>query len=147
MSIKIHIPKGEPREKGPVAEDSLEEPAETVVNLPKYQQAKPNDLSKLEHSICSSKSKYTLSGDDMNSNISFDSGNLSAYRRVSHLQGNDLEKEIDFEHTGACGTPKKNTSFIRNYYYNNETNNNFSSERVICEELSSARKKMSGNKK
>lgn len=146
MSITIPIPKGHPREKTPALEDSLEEPADTIVNLPKHQQAKPNDLSKFEQSICSSKSKYTLSGDDMNSNLSFDSGCMSYRRTVTLPAGNDQEKEIDFEHTANYSTPKKNSSYVRNYYYN-ENNTNFSSERVICNELSSARKKMSAENK
>jgi hypothetical protein len=95
----------------------------------------------------SSKSKYTLSGDDMNSNMSFDSGCMSYRRTITLPAGSDLEKEIDFEHSSNYSTPKKNSSYVRNYYYNNETNNNFSSERVICDELSSARKKMSAENK
>ncbi len=145
MSIKIIIPRSGGEESVPEGvEEALENPS---INVPKHSQAKSNDLSKLENSICSS--KYTLSGDDMNSNLSIDSNFFVNGKIFNNYNSNaDLEKEIDIEISQEkISTPQKNQSYSKNFYVNNETNNNFSSERVICEELNNAHDKMYRNKK
>lgn len=145
MSIIIHIPKttNDSFKDKAVNEDSVnvDENLETdSINIPKIKQAKANDLSRLEVSMYSS-NKYTLSGDEMVSNLSIEIGYMNG--RIS--MSND-EKEIEIETRNVIYiTPKKiNKSFNsksiceKNFYnttQNNESGNNFSSERVLCEEL------------
>ena len=152
MSIIIHISKGHcesstskdrsPNEDSICMDDNYDN---VSINLPKHNQAKPNDLSKFEGSAHTS--KYSVSGDDL-SHLSLDS--MIYPRNSFYNQNNQNEEEIEIENRGGKYTTpeKKSSSFYINNYYNNETNNNYSSERVICEELNFASKNMreSGNK-
>ncbi len=147
MSIIIHIPRIQTEDsinnktrQADLESVNLEEQNEVIsINLPKYKQAKANDLSKFEVSICSS--KYTLSGDEMTSNLSFDS-NVFPNSNRSHY--NDVEKELEIENKNIkyITTPVKKKS-ESNYFHNYENNK---SERVIYEEINKA-EQMNENKK
>jgi hypothetical protein len=141
MSITIHIPRSEKAEGED--QDAADEMVENIsVNIPKQSIAKANDLCNFKNSFCSP--KYSVSGDEINSNISFDS---NFFRRgiifTNYLTN---EREIDIE-VPEDKILQKNTSYCKNFYVNNETNNNFSSERVLCEELNNAHEKITQNKK
>lgn len=148
MSIIIHIPKistdkSFQSKEHQTNEDSnnIDEYNDTVsINLPKFKQAKSNDLSKLEVSVASS--KYTLSGDDMVSNLSFESNfYLQAVTNSFHIH-NEVEKEIEIDGKNIryITTPvkKKSTSDFSYKYQETNTGHYFSSERVIYEEFNRA---------
>lgn len=137
MSIIIHIPKANTQnDKDRVHSDmcvDVEEGNDVVsINLPKFTQAKPNDLSKFEHNLDSS--KYSHSSQDRISNLSFESQFIYPGRTSITLQ-NDFEKEIeiDTKNLHQIATPVKKSS--RPFIYYLDTGNNFSSEQVIYEEI------------
>ncbi len=143
MSITIHIHRNEKVDGDEGESDEIVD--EVSINLPKKTAAKSNNLSNLENSITSS--KYSISAEEIISNLSFDSNFFNSGRIFpqSNLQ-KISEKEIDLEITEEK-IHERNSTFSKNYYVNNETNNNFSSERVICEELNNAHEKMNRNRK
>jgi hypothetical protein len=81
MSIVLHVSKLSDKDDTCEVSESI-----NAINLPRYLNPHKNDLTALEISIASS--KYTLSGDDMTSNLSFESQGGKA------KQSNDLENEI-----------------------------------------------------
>jgi hypothetical protein len=137
MSITIHIPRSEKTD----TEEQDEEMGENIsVNIPKESTAKPNNLSNLKNSVSSS--KYSLSGDDMNSNLSFDSNFFQRAKIFTNYTTNEREVDIELAEDKIL---HKNLSYSKIFYVNNETNNNFSSERVLCEELNNAQEKIKQN--
>jgi hypothetical protein len=120
MSIIIHIPRVS-NDRSIYNPDNLDETVQDDdsperINLPHRRDIKPNDLSKLEVSKASS--KYTLSGDDMISNISLDSnlyynGRKSLIEVENTFGAESLEKEIVIDSRGSIsrstkfGSPRK----------------------------------------
>lgn len=96
------------------------------INIPRQSKAKANDLSRFEVSITTSKN--TLSGDDMLSNLSFDSHVI-----INGRNSNVTENEIIME--DASNIRKLSTT----------QDMNVSTERVICEEMNKAEKNKSDN--
>jgi hypothetical protein len=85
MSIILHVSKLTDNNSKEDICDVTE--STNAVNLPRNLYPNRNDLSALEISIVSS--KYTLSGDDMLSNLSFESHGVNTSK-----QTNDIEGEI-----------------------------------------------------
>jgi len=106
------------------------------INIPKHSQVNANDLSKFEVSMSS---KCSFSGDDMTSNLSYDSNYISPR---GYNNQNELEKEIEIGNVNHIATPvkKKQDKTASGYNYTNK--NNFSSERVIYDEINKAAEQM-----
>lgn len=152
MSIIIHIPKSKKSGSDSIYNKNKESDSSSIdheiqnevlsINLPKHKQAKSNNLSNLEVS-----SKYELSCDDKNSNLSFDSNYFVNNNRNNNNNSNtprkELEKEIEIEHINVnyITTPEK-----KSYESDNRRNSSINLERVICDELNKA-EQMENNKK
>lgn len=150
MSIIIHIDSPQNKEKFTYQEDSL--PCDenvTTINLPKLNNAKSNDISKLEVSINSSKysknskySKYTLSGDDMNSNMSLENS-PDKKEKYSFFNNNFNLTTTKTFNNNTLKTFK--SSDICEQMYSGENNNN--TEKIIYEEMNRLENSILENKK